>query len=119
MKKLSNLKILVVIALIAIIMGINTMVAYATETPTNLSTISESGSTNETSDTSTINEIDTAGDIKDENNTAEDNTIVLENEVPDKEIPDAGKEDTVLLVLIGIVVVSSIYTYSKVKKYNI
>ena len=107
MKKVDNIKRILVIALVAIIIGINT-VAYATEA-TNISTISETG----TSENSTANEVPIVGDVE------VNETIVLENEVPTEDLPDTGKEDTALLVLIGIVIVSSIYTYSKIKKYNV
>lgn len=115
MKEIVNIKKILVIALVAIIIGINT-VAYANEA-TNISTISETG----TSENSTANEVPIVGDVEvnETNEVAENNTIVLENEVPSEDLPDTGKEDTALLVLIGIVIVSSIYTYSKIKKYNV
>jgi len=47
--------------------------------------------------------------------------IVVENEVNEvpEELPDAGKEDTLLVVAIGLVAATAVYTYAKVKNYNV
>lgn len=71
----------------------------------------------------TANSVNNIGTLNQANTTNEANEheqpIVIENEVPEEDIPDTGREDTVLLVLIAVVAISSIYTYLKVRKYNI
>lgn len=110
MNKLGSLKKFVMVLLVALVLCISTSV-YATDGVMVLD--------DNTSGAGTITDLD--GNSA--NNTIEDvniveNEVEIENEVPE-EIPDTGRSDTALVVLIGIVAVTAVYTYSKIKKYNI
>ena len=115
MRKVSRM-ILILFVLMAMIIGLNNSV-YATEIQ-NVVTITDSGSSS-TATANEVNSIGTTNDTNTANETNTDNTIVIENEVPEADIPETGREDTVLIVLIAVVAISSIYTYIKVRKYNI
>ena len=109
MNKLSSLKIIVMILVLALVLGISTSV-YATDGVVVLD--------DNTSEAGTITDLDG----NEANNTIEDvniveNEVEIDNEVED--IPDTGRNDTMLVVLIGIVAVSAVYTYTKVRKYNV
>lgn len=107
MKKLASVEKFILILFVALAILLNSAV-YATE----VITITDTDGNNVTNSENVTT-------VNDTNDTEENNTIeVEENEVED-DIPDTGKNDTVLLVLIGVFAIFSIYTYSKVKKYNI
>ena len=111
MRKVSKM-ILVLFAVVAMLVCLKSS-AYASEIVT--ITDSDSGLN------ATANSVNNIGTLNQANTTNEANEqpIVIENEVPEEDIPDTGREDTVLLVLIAVVAISSIYTYLKVRKYNI
>lgn len=111
MRKVSKM-ILILFAIVAILICLNNSV-YASE----IVTITGSGS-GENATANSVNDIGTLNQANTVNDTNEQ-SIVIENEVPEEDIPDTGREDTVLLVLIAVVAISSIYTYLKVRKYNI
>lgn len=106
MRKVSKM-ILVLFAVVAILIGLNNS-AYASE----IVTITDSGS----GSNATTNAVNNIGKANTATNEPE---IVIENEVPEEDIPETGREDTVLFVLIAVVAISAIYTYLKVRKYNI
>ena len=111
MRKVSKM-ILILFVVVAMLVCLKSSV-YASEIVT--ITDSDSGLN------ATANSVNNIGTLNQANTTNETNEqpIVIENEVPEEDIPDTGREDTVLLVLIAVVAISSIYTYLKVKKYNI
>ena len=108
MNKVSKVKMLILIVLAVVLISVNT-VSYATEIQ-NVVTITGTDSTQN----ATADPINVIG-----NEVENETPIVIENEVPVEDIPEAGREDTVLLALIAIVAISSVYTYAKVKKDNI
>lgn len=105
MRKVSKM-ILVLFAVVAILIGLNNS-AYASE----IVTITDSGSGS--------NAVNNIGTLNQANTATNEPEIVIENEVPEEDIPETGREDTVLFVLIAVVAISAIYTYLKVRKYNI
>lgn len=113
MKNLVSLKMIVMVLLLTAVLGISTAV-YATDVVV--------GGENISSESNMVS--DQAGNTADnviENVTVvenEDNEIEVEEKEPEEELPDAGKNDTILVVLIGLVSVSAIYTYAKLKGYN-
>lgn len=117
MRKVSKI-MLILVAIVAVLVSLNSSV-YATEIQ-NVVTITDSGS-NQNATANPINAVGNSTNDTNETNGINDTTqnIVIENEVPEEDIPETGKEDTALLVLIAVVAISSIYTYMKVRKYNI
>ena len=109
MRKVSKM-ILVLFVVVAILIGLNNS-AYASEIVT--ITDSDSGSN------ATTNAVNNIGTLNQANTVTNEPEIVIENEVPEEDIPETGREDTVLFVLIAVVAISAIYTYLKVRKYNI
>ncbi len=116
MINMRKLKMVIGMIVLALVLGI-TSSAYATEIQPIDSTNTANTATNNpiTITDSSTNEVPTVGDV----NTVEEPPVV-ENEVPEptETIPDTGKEDTALVLLIVVVAISALYTYSRVKKYN-
>ena len=106
MKKSSVLKLMTVVVMIVLILGTAKMSFAATQ----IQPIENSGgnSVNNTSNNTT-------------NNVA-NNTIPVNNtnKVENTTLPKAGKESSLgIVVLIALTSISAIYTYIKVKEYNI
>lgn len=114
MKKESILKLFTVVIMIAIIIGIAKS-SLAVSTITAIENSSGNGTNN------VVNNIPANQPVNNTplNNIPINNTPV--NNVPvNKTIPEAGaKSSTGLIVLITLASVSAIYTYIKVRKYNI
>lgn len=113
MSKLVNLKRLFIVAVVVAILGISTSV-YATDVVI-LDDSSTNDSVNVVSDQfgdgadNTTNDVDVL-----ENDT---NEVDIDNE-PVEDIPDTGKNDTILISIIAVMAVSAIYTYVRVKNYD-
>ena len=114
MKKESILKLLTIVLMVALIVGIaKSSLAVAAIKSIENSTVNETNNT--------LNNVSTN---EPENNVTENNTIPVNNNtnnVPVNEpIPDTGaKSSAGIIVLIVVASVSALYTYTKVKKYNI
>ncbi len=122
MKRTNILKLITIIAVVALIIGASQL-SYAANTITpieksggngtnnTVNTVSntESNSTNNTAN-NTLNNVTN-------NVTNNNSTIPVNNSTA---LPDAGAESSIgLFVLIGLATVSAVYTYIKVKEYNI
>lgn len=125
MRNNSKLKVLTLIVMIVLIICSARVTFAATQiTPIGTSNGSSANNTN-------MNGISTPGAgtnniSRPTNNTftTPDNNTVTPNNVPNtvtnSSIPQAGAESTTMLfVLIGFATISTIYTYLKIKKYNI
>ena len=111
MKRESILKLLTVVLMVALIVGIaKSSLAVAAITSIENSTVNETNNT--------LNNVSTN---EPENNVTANNTIPVNNNVAVNEtIPDTGAKSSVgIIVLIVVASVSALYTYTKVKKYNI
>lgn len=114
MRRVNKLKVLTVI-LMAILVACSAKMSLAATAITSIS-----GSTGNAADNNTVNNIAT-------NNVVENNTVnnVVANTsnntvVTNTSLPDTGAKSTIgLIVLIGLTSVSAVYTYRKIKKYNI
>jgi len=110
MNKLSSFKKLVMVILVALVLGLSTTV-YATD----VVSIDTGDEPTVISDQAGADGNNTIDDVNTVENEPE---IEVDNEVPE-EIPDTGKaENTVFIVIATGLVVSAIYTYAKIKKYN-
>lgn len=110
MSKLSKLKGLVLVGMIVLVLTISTT-AYASD----LVLIDDGASDNVTTPSDVFgNSAD--NEINDVN--ILENEVPEDNEMPEEEIPEAGRNDTILISIIGILAVSAIYTHVKIKKYN-
>ena len=126
MKRTNILKLITIIAVVALIIGASQL-SYAANTITpieksggngtnnTVNTVSntESNSTNNTSNNTSNNKSNNTSN----NVTNYNSTIPVNNSTA---LPEAGAESSIgLFVLIGLTAVSAVYTYIKVKEYNI
>lgn len=126
MKRTNILKLITIIAVVALIIGASQL-SYAANTITpieksggngtnnTVNTVSntESNSTNNTSNNTSNNKSNNTSNNVTNNNS----TIPVNNSTS---LPEAGAESSIgLFVLIGLTAVSAVYTYIKVKEYNI
>lgn len=126
MKRTNILKLITIIAVVALIIGASQL-SYAANTITpieksggngtnnTVNTVSntESNSTNNTANNTSNNTLNNVTNNVTNNNS----TIPVNNSTA---LPDAGAESSIgLFVLIGLATVSAVYTYIKVKEYNI
>lgn len=114
MNKLGNLKKIVLVSLVALILGISSSV-YATDQVV----ILDDSSTNDTVNVISDQYGDGASNNIDDINIVENDTneVEIDNEIPE-EIPDTGKEDTLLISVIVVMAISAVYTHIKLKKYD-
>ena len=104
MKKSSVLKLMTVVVMIALILGTAKMSFAATQ----IQPIENSGGNS--AGNNTLNSV---------NNTT-NNVANNTNKVENTTLPEAGKESSLgIVVLIALTSISAIYTYIKVKEYNI
>lgn len=118
MRRVNKLKVLTVILMAILVVCSAKMTLAAT------SITSISSSTGNAADNNTVNNIATNNVV--ENNTANNtvNNVVANtsynNVTTNTSLPDTGAKSTIgLIALIGLTSVSAVYTYRKVKKYNI
>ena len=130
MKRTNILKLITIIAVVALIIGASQL-SYAANTITpieksggngtnntvntvsNTESNTESNSTNNTSNNTSNNKSNNTSNNVTNNNS----TIPVNNSTA---LPEAGAESSIgLFVLIGLTAVSAVYTYIKVKEYNI
>ena len=105
MRRVNKLKVLTVI-LMAILVACSAKMSLAATAITSIS-----GSTGNAADNNTVNNIATNNVVANTSN----NTVVTNTS-----LPDTGAKSTIgLIVLIGLTSVSAVYTYRKIKKYNI
>ena len=110
MKKSSVLKLMTVVVMIALILGTAKMSFAATQ----IQPIENSGGNS--AGNNTLNSVNNT------TNNVANNTIPVNNtnKVENTTLPEAGKESSLgIVVLIALTSISAIYTYIKVKKYNI
>ena len=110
MKKSSVLKLMIVVVMIALILGTAKMSFAATQ----IQPIENSGGNS--AGNNTLNSVNNT------TNNVANNTIPVNNtnKVENTTLPEAGKESSLgIVVLIALTSISAIYTYIKVKEYNI
>lgn len=110
MKKSSVLKLMTVVVMIALILGTAKMSFAATQ----IQPIENSGGNS--AGNNTLNSVNNT------TNNVANNTIPVNNtnKVENTTLPKAGKESSLgIVVLIALTSISAIYTYIKVKEYNI
>jgi uncharacterized protein HemX len=110
MKKSSVLKLMTVVVMIALILGTAKMSFAATQ----IQPIENSGGNS--AGNNTLNSVNNT------TNNVANNTIPVNNtnKVENTTLPEAGKESSLgIVVLIALTSISAIYTYIKVKEYNI
>lgn len=110
MKKSSVLKLMTVVVVIALILGTAKMSFAATQ----IQPIENSGGNS--AGNNTLNSVNNT------TNNVANNTIPVNNtnKVENTTLPEAGKESSLgIVVLIALTSISAIYTYIKVKEYNI
>ena len=110
MKKSSVLKLMTVVVMIALILGTAKMSFAATQ----IQPIENSGGNS--AGNNTLNSVNNT------TNNVANNTIPVNNtnKVENTTLPEAGKESSLgIVVLIALTYISAIYTYIKVKEYNI
>ena len=110
MKKSSVLKLMTVVVMIALILGTAKMSFAATQ----IQPIENSGGNS--AGNKTLNTVNNT------TNNVANNTIPVNNtnKVENTTLPEAGKESSLgIVVLIALTSISAIYTYIKVKEYNI
>lgn len=110
MKKSSVLKLMTVVVMIALILG-SAKICFAAA---QIQPIENSGGNS--AGNNTLNSVNNTS-----NNVA-NNTIPVNNtnKVENTPLPNAGKESSLgIVVLIALTSISAIYTYIKVKEYNI
>ena len=110
MKKSSVLKLMTVVVMIALILGTANMSFAATQ----IQPIENSGGNS--AGNNTLNTVNNT------TNNVANNTIPVNNtnKVENTTLPEAGKESSLgIVVLIALTSISAIYTYIKVKEYNI
>lgn len=110
MKKSSVLKLMTVVVMIALILGTAKMSFAATQ----IQPIENSGGNS--AGNNTLNSVNNT------TNNVANNTISVNNtnKVENTTLPEAGKESSLgIVVLIALTSISAIYTYIKVKEYNI
>lgn len=110
MKKSSVLKLMTVVVMIALILG-SAKISFAAA---QIQPIENSGGNS--AGNNTLNSVNNTS-----NNVA-NNTIPVNNtnKVENTPLPNAGKESSLgIVVLIALTSISAIYTYIKVKEYNI
>ncbi len=110
MKKSSVLKLMTVVVMIALILGTAKMSFAATQ----IQPIENSGGNS--AGNNTLNTVNNT------TNNVANNTIPVNNtnKVENTTLPEAGKESSLgIVVLIALTSISAIYTYIKVKEYNI
>ena len=110
MKKSSVLKLMTVVVMIALILGTAKMSFAATQ----IQPIENSGGNS--AGNNTLNSVNNT------TNNVANNTIPVNNtnKVENTTLPEAGKESSLgIVVLISLTSISAIYTYIKVKEYNI
>lgn len=122
MKRTNILKLITIIAVVALIIGASQL-SYAAQ---NITTIEKSGgngtnntvnTVNNTENNTTNNTSNSIANNATNNVTNNNSTIPVNNSTA---LPDAGAESSIgLFVLIGLATVSAVYTYIKVKEYNI
>ena len=115
MKKEKVLKILTVVLMVTLVIGVARSSFAATQTITAIENSTGNGTNN------TVNNI---ASNEPANNTLQNNTAVNNlpvNNVPtNTALPDTGVSSNIgLVVLITLASVSAVYTYMKVRKYNI
>jgi LPXTG-motif cell wall-anchored protein len=122
MKKVNKLKVLTVI-LMGVLIVCSAKMSFAA---TAISTISSSSgnSTNNAAVNNISNENNTvqneSNTVTNEDNAVTTNNIVTNNVVNNTTLPDTGaKSSTAIIFLIVLTSISAIYTYKKVKEYNI
>ena len=110
MKKEKVLKILTVVLMIALVIGVAKSSFAATQTITAIENSTGNGTNN------TVNNISSNEPA---NNTPVNN-LPVNNAPTNTAIPDTGASSNLgLIVLITFASVSAVYTYMKVRKYNI
>ena len=119
MKKVNLSKTLLMIALIAMICCISTMNFASSVNLNDLPTMNQANGNN------------TAGNNTVGNNTATNNTANIANIAANTNgvgnnstntsgtLPKTGVDDTIMWVLIGASIVAALYTYKKVRDYNV
>ena len=110
MKKSSVLKLMTVVVMIALILGTAKMSFAATQ----IQPIENSGGNS--AENNTLNSVNNT------NNNVANNTIPVNNtnKVENTTLPEAGKESSLgIVVLVALTSISAIYTYVKVKEYNV
>ena len=114
MKKSSVLKLMTVVVMIVLILGTAKMSFAATQ----IQPIENSGGNSVTNNT--LNSVNNTSNNT--TNNVANNTIPVNktNKVENTTFPKAGKESSLgIVVLIALTSISAIYTYIKVKEYNI
>lgn len=114
MKKSSVLKLMTVVVMIALILGTAKMSFAATQ----IQPIENSGGNS--AGNNTLNSVNNTSNNT--TNNVANNTIPVNNtnKVENTTLPEAGKESSLgIVVLIALTSISAIYTYIKVKEYNI
>jgi hypothetical protein len=114
MKKSSVLKLMTVVVMIILILGTAKMSFAATQ----IQPIENSGGNSVTNNT--LNSVNNTSNNT--TNNVANNTIPVNNtnKVENTTLPKAGKESSLgIVVLIALTSISAIYTYIKVKEYNI
>lgn len=110
MKKSSVLKLMTVVVMIALILG-SAKISFAAA---QIQPIENSGGNS--AGNNTLNTVNNT------TNNVANNTIPVNNtnKVENTTLPEAGKESSLgIVVLIALTSISAIYTYIKVKEYNI
>ena len=109
MKKVSKIKLMLVVVIFAVICSIST-VNYATGIDDLIQNITQLEPTNTAQTTPTVPE-NTVQNIAPITTTNTTNT--------DTKLPQTGVDDTIMWVLIGVSAVAAVYTYKKVRDYNV
>lgn len=111
MKKSSVLKLMTVVIMIALILG-SAKISFAAA---QIQPIENSGGNS--AGNNTLNSVNNTSTNNVVNNTIPVNNT---NKVENTPLPEAGKESSLgIVVLIALTSISAIYTYIKVKEYNI
>lgn len=111
MKKSSVLKLMTVVVMIALILG-SAKISFAAA---QIQPIENSGGNS--AGNNTLNSVNNTSTNNVVNNTIPVNNT---NKVENTTLPDTGKESSLgIIVLITLTSISAIYTYIKVKEYNV
>ena len=114
MKKSSVLKLMTVVVMIALVLG-SAKISFAAA---QIQPIENSGGNS--AGNNTLNSVNNTSNNT--TNNVANNTIPVNNtnKVENTPLPNAGKESSLgIVVLIALTSISAIYTYIKVKEYNI
>ena len=114
MKKVSVRKLMLVIGVFAIICCIST-INYASDVNDLIQNITELPNNNTPAENTNINTANTPANLTPLTTTPTPTNNTTGNTI----LPKTGVNDTIMWVLIGVSAIAAIYTYKKVRDYNV